>query len=72
MPETSTDNDDDEQSENNRLRRSLFRMDEPEEVYGNDLNVQQHCRHAFETEWDLGPDFTEQIIHRYAPVFAHD
>lgn len=68
-----TDDNDDEQPENKRLKRDSTWMDEPEHVDGNLLNAQQHCLRAFEEEWVLGPNFTtEQIIHRYAPIFAHN
>ncbi|KAF7588963.1 hypothetical protein BBP40_004965 [Aspergillus hancockii] len=68
-----TDDDDDEQPENKRFKRDSTRMDEPEHMDRNDLDAPQHCLRTFEAEWVLGPNFTtEQIIHRYAPVFAHD
>lgn len=67
------DDVDDDQPANKRFKRDSTRMDEPEHKDGKDLNTQQHCLRDFEAEWVLGSDFTsEQIIHRYAPVFAHD
>ncbi|KAE8389608.1 hypothetical protein BDV23DRAFT_194289 [Aspergillus alliaceus] len=68
-----TDDDDDEQPKNKRFKRYSTRTDKPEHMDGNDLDAKQHYLRAFEAEWVLGPNFTtEQIIHRYAPLFAHD
>ncbi|KAB8227225.1 HNH endonuclease signature motif containing protein [Aspergillus alliaceus] len=68
-----TDDDDDEQPKNKRFKRDSTRTDKPEHMDGNDLDAKQHYLRAFEAEWVLGPNFTtEQIIHRYAPLFAHD
>lgn len=67
------DDDDDQQPENKRLKGESTRVDEPEHLDGTYLGAQHHCRRAFVAEWVLGPNFTtEEIIDRYAPVFAHD
>lgn len=62
---------DEEKSKSKRAKQDSTRMAEPEDTGGNNFNPQQNRDRAFEDEWVLGPGLTTQeVICRYAPVFA--
>lgn len=63
---------DEGQLKSKRVKQDPTRMDKPEDIDGNNSNHQQNRGRVFQDEWVLGPDLTTQdVIFRYAPVFAH-
>ncbi|KAJ5680162.1 hypothetical protein N7536_011301 [Penicillium majusculum] len=63
---------DEGQLKSKRVKQDPTRLDKPEDIDGNNSNHQQNRGRAFQDEWILGPDLTTQdVIFRYAPVFAH-
>lgn len=63
---------DEGQPESKRVKQDPTSVDRPENTDGNNFNYQQNRDRAFKDEWVLGPDITTQeVICRYAPVFAH-
>ncbi|KAE8340224.1 hypothetical protein BDV24DRAFT_164674 [Aspergillus arachidicola] len=63
---------DEGQLESKRVKQDSTRTDEPENADGNNFNHKQNRGQAFKDEWVLGPGLTTQeVIYRYAPVFAH-